>query len=47
MEPFTVMLAIALAEGLKQVGEKLVAPLIEPAKEQIEERALRQHLWAA
>jgi formylglycine-generating enzyme required for sulfatase activity len=41
MDPFTVMLAIALADGLKKVGEKLVAPLLEPAKEQIEERALR------
>ena len=41
MEPLTVMFAIALADGLKKVGEKLIAPLTEPAKEQIEKRALR------
>ena len=41
MEPFTFMFAIALADGLRQVGDKLIAPLMEPAKEQIEERALR------
>ena len=41
MESLTVLLALALASGLKDVGKELVKPLLTPAREQIEDAVLR------